>query len=283
MSANSVTDWTIPGSDDQPIYGNTHWPEGDAAGALICAHGFKGYKDYGFFPMLCRRAASRGLIAVRFNFSHSGMTNRIETFEHPDLFEKDRWGRQVDDLKRVFDDPRLPSKLPRVVFGHSRGGVTSTLFAGNSAPKSLAGLVTAAAPDYACKMDGLVKDQLRAEGRLCSPSGRTGQDLYVGLDWLQEIENDPERYNPVLAAARATCPMLIMHGDADETVPVTCANKLHQAAAPRSDLAIIEAANHIFNSPNPLPADTPDAQLAPQTAEMVRRSVAFAMRCCESL
>lgn len=280
-----VTDWTIPGSDDQPIYGNTHWPADDSEfeGALICCHGFKGYKDYGFFPLLCQHAASQGLVATRFNFSHSGMTNRVETFEHPELFEKDRWGRQIHDLREVFEAVAPSLASPRVVFGHSRGGVTSTLFAGHDRHLQLAGLITAAAPDYACKMDDLVKDQLRAEGRLLSPSGRTGQQLYVGLDWLEEIERDPKRYDPILAASDIDCPTLILHGDQDDTVPLDCARKLHQAATPNSELAIVEGANHVFNAPNPLPADASLDDIPPQTRELIKRSVAFAVRCCQGV
>jgi len=273
--------WQIPGSDGRPIYGNTHRPDHPPVGALICCHGFKGYKDYGFFPVLCERAARRGLIAHRFNFSHSGMTHDYERFENPELFEKDRWGRQIEDLGIVLNHLLAGSDLPTVIFGHSRGGVTSTLYCGNHAQRPIAGMITAGAPNYACKLDDLVKDQLRAEGRLLSPSGRTGQDLYVGLDWLEEIERDPEFYDPALAAAQIKCPMLILHGDDDETVPLNCARSLHQAATPYSRLEIIEGANHVFNCPNPVPDDVTYEQLPKQTRQMIDLSVAFAVRCCE--
>lgn len=281
MSDTRITPWTTPGSDGQTIYGDTHWPAGDPVGVLICCHGFKGYKDYGFIPALCEQAAARGLVSVRFNFSHSGMTNQIQTFERLDLFELDRWSRQVEDLQTVYQLAELPSDLPRVAFGHSRGGVTSTLFAGRLRPKQLAGLITAAAPDYACKMDDMVRDQLRAEGRLLSPSGRTGQALYVGLDWLEEIESDPERYDPALAAAQLGCPMLILHGDADDTVPLSCADNLHKAA-PQSERVIIPGANHVFDCPNPLPENTPTQALPAATADLIERSVLFAEQCCRS-
>ncbi len=59
---SKVSDWSISGSQGQPILGNTHMSApgstpGSTAGStpigvmLIC-HGFKGYKDYGFFPQL---------------------------------------------------------------------------------------------------------------------------------------------------------------------------------------------------------------------------------------
>ena len=109
----TIPDWTLTGSDDQPIIGTTHRPEGAPRGTLIACHGFKGYKDYGFFPRLCRRAAEAGLIAHRFNFSHSGMTNRTETFEKPELFEKDTYSKQVADLQTVHAAVRtIAEELP---------------------------------------------------------------------------------------------------------------------------------------------------------------------------
>lgn len=311
MESPRITSWQIPGSDGQPIYGDTHIKASCesnpdlALGHLICSHGFKGYKDYGFLPLLCDRAAKRGLVVHRFNFSHSGMIPNVEMFERPDLFISDTWGRQVADLLAVnlaSDCGTLDrsaswdeSYWPIVYFGHSRGGVTSTLAAGRAGEPSFysqywpkasgaippTALITAAAPDYACNLDDLAKDQLRAEGRLLSPSGRTGQDLYVGRDWLDEIERAPELYDPVLAAAHVKCPTLIIHGSGDTTVPVDCAHNLHRAATPNSRLEIIEGASHTFDCPNPLPIDTPWDEVPAATRKLIDLTVAFAVEQCE--
>jgi len=47
--------WSIEGADGQPILGDTHLPEAPPRGVLVICHGFKGYKDYGFFPPSGRR------------------------------------------------------------------------------------------------------------------------------------------------------------------------------------------------------------------------------------
>ena len=96
----TVESWTIDGSDGEPIRGDVHAASiAPPRGVFLIAHGFKGYKDYGMFPVLAREFAAAGFIAHRFNFSHSGMTNNIATFERPDLFEKDTWNRQVYDFR----------------------------------------------------------------------------------------------------------------------------------------------------------------------------------------
>ena len=282
----STTQWTLPGADGQLILGNTHVPDGSRgaapAGVLIVAHGFKGYKDYGFFPYLAQSAADRGLIAHRFNFSHSGMTNRIETFERPDLFERDTWSKQSHDLLAVHaavTRGQLAGQgLPIVWFGHSRGGVTAILAAARlysaATPGAPAALITAAAPHQAgAGFDDQARALMRRQGYVESPSARTGQALRVGLGWLQEIEQDPAACDPVHAIRMIACPILLIHGEADPTVPVAAAQALAAAGGDSAQLETIPDAGHTFNCPNPLP---PDGAPPPETQTMVRRVCDFA-------
>ena len=284
-----VTQWSIEGADGEPILGDTHRPPGsggDAVGALIICHGFKGYKDYGFLPRLAEAAADAGLVAHRFNFSHSGMTRNVATFERPELFELDTWGKQVEDLRRVVKH-FAGEGLSTVVFGHSRGGVTALLTAARlqaEGETKLAGVVTAAAPADAERLSEEQKDVLRRAGRMASPSNRTEQTLYVGAGWLAEIEADAApgggggAFDPLRAAGALAVPLLQLHGDADETVPVDDLFRYGDAAL-AGERVVIEGATHVFNAPNPMP--TADEQPPKsQTAELLERVVAFARRCC---
>lgn len=187
--------WELPGSDGQPVLGNTHSPPPDVScvGHLVICHGFKGYMDYGFLPRLADTAARLGVTAHRFNFSHSGVTRDFDTFARPDLFENDTWNRQIFDLTQVIEQRCAGDELPVVLFGHSRGGVTALLAASRLADGRVARVVTAASPAEACRLEPEQRAMLRRAGRMASPSGRTGQLLHVGRDWLAEIEADPMR------------------------------------------------------------------------------------------
>ena len=270
--------WSIPGSNGQPILGVTDAPDGPSAGSVLLAHGFKGYYDYGLFPVLARALTAAGLTCHRFNFSHSGMTRDTAAFARPDLFEQDTWGRQQEDLAAVLDHLDAGAK-PTVLFGHSRGGLSSLLAAPRHAQR-LAGVVSAAAPADACSLDDTQRRLLKKHGRLSSPSGRTGQELFVGRAWLDEIEADPAASDPVLAVAQvpADLPVLLLHGDADATVTPQSLERLH-AARPASEHALLPGANHVFNIANPHQADTP---LDPAAQDFVQRVVAFARRCTKS-
>ncbi len=281
----SVQRWELPGADEQTIFGNTHLPASEPAGALLICHGFKGYKDYGVFPALARAAAQRGLVAHRFNFSHSGMTERTDTFERPDLFERDTWGRQIQDLLMVAEacrDGRLPGgeQAMQVWFGHSRGGVTALLAASRSlhtaGAAQPAGVVTAAAPCFSAALSDAEKQRLREQGHLESPSARTGQTLRIGREWLDEIEAEPAAFDPIEAIARLERPVLVVHGEADDTVPADAGHALAEAAGPRARLALIEGASHTFNCPNPLEEDQP---LPEATERLIDMTCDFARQC----
>lgn len=265
--------WSIPGSDGQPILGITDTPAGHPARDVVLVHGFKGYCDYGLFPVLARSLVAAGLTCHRFNFSHSGMTRQTETFARPELFERDTWGRQQHDLGAVLDRVQAGER-PTVLFGHSRGGLTSLVGAARHADR-LAGVVSAAAPADACTLDDTSRRLLKTHGRLPSPSGRTGQELFVGRAWLDEIEVDPAASDPVAALARVPdrLPVLLLHGDADTTVDVEALGRLH-AARPAADAAVLASANHVFNVVNPHPADAP---LDPVAEDFIKRVVWFAL------
>lgn len=270
----ATEDWSLPGSDNQPIYGTTHLPPPEMAprGVILICHGFKGYKDYGFIPLLAESASQQGLIAHRFNFSHSGVTPDDKTFARPDLFERDTWGRQIHDVFTVAAAGaagKLPGnsapRLPLVWFGHSRGGVTvllasSRLFCGTQAPSQIdlpmpAGVIAAAAPQSCCSIAPELARRLRRRGYIESPSSRTGQVLRIGKQWLEEIDQDPQAFDPIVAIANVRCPVLLIHGDADQTVPVADAHRLKAAAGAGAQMVIVADASHTFNAPNPLAVD----------------------------
>jgi pimeloyl-ACP methyl ester carboxylesterase len=279
-------EWLIEGSDGEPIIGNAHLPQAQPIGVVLIAHGFKGYKDYGMFPRIAQVLADRGLIAHRFNFSHSGMTGALETFERSDLFERDTWNKQVFDLRAVIgavDHGGLEGRgLPLVLFGHSRGGVSALLTAGRWADDvslaRLAGVMTAAAPSSCNPLTGEQADELLEAGFLVSPSARTGQGLRIGRAFLTEQREDPAGHDLLALAGRITCPVLVIHGEKDPTVPGRCAEAI-AAACRQATVRIIPGADHVYNTPNPLP---PDAEASPQLAQLLEAVGAFAAETCSA-
>ncbi|UCD75581.1 MAG: alpha/beta fold hydrolase [Phycisphaerales bacterium] len=283
---SAIKSWTIPGAAGELIFGNGHLPAGRPEGVVLIAHGFKGYKDYGMFPRLARHSAESGFIAHRFNFSHSGMTNNLETFERPDLFECDTWNTQVHDFQTVIRAVAAGdldgSGLPYVMFGHSRGGVTALLTAGRMAGDETipqpSGVITAASPSRCSSFSEAESRQLLSDGYLISPSARTGQELRIGKAFLQEQLEDPEGHDLRALVGKITCPLLLVHGEVDPTVPVQCTGEI-AAAARQAKTLVIAGADHVYNTPNPMP-DT--AAPSEQLQQLLDALSDFARRCCQS-
>lgn len=264
-----IESWSIAGANDEAILGNTHRPRSEPRGAILIAHGFKGYKDYGMFPRIAAECAHAEFIAHRFNFSHSGMTNEIARFERPDLFERDTWNKQVVDLRAVIEamsrGELAGQGLPYFIFGHSRGGVTALLTAGRFAndpsfPQP-SGVITAAAPSDCNSLTSEGAAELLRRGFLESLSSRTGQRLRIGREFLQEQLDDPSNHDLPGLVGRINCPILIVHGEADPTVPVACADAV-ASAAKHPTVVRIAGGDHVFNTPNPMPESaSPSPQL----------------------
>ena len=248
-------DAAITGSGGHPIRVSTHLPASDARFVALIAHGFLGYKDYGFLPALGERVAALGGVVHRFNFSHSGIGADPRTFEHPELFEADTWSKQVFDLgalDRAIDGGELPGAgVARVLIGHSRGGTTCVLGAGRGVVEPDA-LITLASPSVCCSLSDSDRRTLLDAGSLERPSNRTGQVLRVGGVWLREQLDDPGAHDPLALAGRIRCPALVVHGRADPTVPPEHAVALSGSLA-RARLELLDGADHVFNTPNPHP------------------------------
>jgi pimeloyl-ACP methyl ester carboxylesterase len=286
IEMSQTTNWEIHGAESQTIFGTAYLPDDAPLGCALIAHGFKGYKDFRMIPAFARGLCQAGFVAHAFNFSHSGMTANPDTFERPDLFELDTWNKQIFDIQCVVEAisaGRLAGTgLPYVLLGHSRGGVSAILFAGRQNADSQlprpAGVITAGSPDNACGMSDSDKNELRDRGYLESPSARTGQILRVGSPWLKEQEADRDAHDVLGNVRKITCPMLVVHGENDETIDVSSAASIAGVAA-NAQVARISSCNHVFNAPNPPPLDVREIPALHQATE---RIVQFSRECCRA-
>jgi alpha-beta hydrolase superfamily lysophospholipase len=254
-----ITDWEMEGSRGETIYGTTHEASSEPKGVVLMAHGFKGYKDYGMFPWLAKQFSSGGDIVHRFNFSHSGMLDGDGPFERPDLFEQATWNTQVEDLK-VLAHALTQENLPLTLFGHSRGGLAALLAVGRGEVDA-SRVIALSSPSQCISMSTEAQNLLLEQGKIESPSGRTGQMLYVGKAFLEEQLQSPESHDLIALASTIEVPCLIIHGEDDSTVPFSAAVTL-AGTIEHATLEKIAGGDHVFNTPNPFPIDgVPSPQL----------------------
>jgi pimeloyl-ACP methyl ester carboxylesterase len=252
------TPFEIANRAGDPIRGDV-WSRDNArrnACVVIC-HGFKGFKDWGFFPYTSEQIAARtGLPVVSFNFSGSGIGPDLENFTELDKFERNTFSKELDDLCVVLDAAQA-GELPGLeacerfgLLGHSRGGVSVIITA--AVDPHVRSLVTWNAIADVDRWTAEQKEEWRRNGRLEVLNARTGQMMPLGLVLLEDIEKNASRLDILKAAARLRVPYLIVHGTNDESVGVADGERLAGAApAATSRFERIEGAGHTFGAVHP--------------------------------
>ncbi|MEP6687794.1 MAG: alpha/beta fold hydrolase [Gemmatimonadales bacterium] len=232
--------------------------------AVILAHGFKGFKDWGLWPSFAERLARAGVSAVTFNMSGSGVDDTGE-FVFPERFGHNTFSAEVQDLRRVVDalaagNLGVAPPLKLGLLGHSRGGGVAILQA--AADPRIRALVTWAAISTVERWTRPQRDVWRAAGMQPVKNARTGQVLPQYPDVLDDIEGHPQALDIERAAARVTVPWLIIHGREDEAVALLEGEQLAGAAAPSlARFLPVDGAGHTFGAAHPWRGTTPELDL----------------------
>lgn len=247
-------------------------PEGSIRGDLRCldskellpvvivCHGFKGFKDWGFHPVIGESLAHAGFAAISINFSGSGIGSDLLTFRDLGAFEANTLSKEKSELQYLLDvlcSGELFGRfnLDRSKFGlvgHSRGGY-SVLTVGSQDPrvKAIATLASIAT----LEVDSARAERWRRNGREYAVNQRTKEKLPLGLDLLEDLLKNRDAIETALRVSQI--PLKIFHGTADDAVPVASAMKLAEWAT-HASISIIDGADHVFGARHPYQGMTPD-------------------------
>jgi pimeloyl-ACP methyl ester carboxylesterase len=223
--------------------------------AIVVAHGFKGFKDWGMFPPLAERLARAGFSTVTFNMSGSGVNDAGE-FVWPDRFGHNTFSSELRDIGILMDAlvrGELGLRTPTTVglVGHSRGGGIAVLHAARD--RRVQALVTWAAISSVQRWSPAEVSEWRRTGEKEVLNTRTGQRLPLSTDVLDDVERNAGNSLDILGAAgRLQIPWLIAHGTEDEGVAHVEAEALRAACTlPTARLLSIEGAGHTFGAGHP--------------------------------
>lgn len=274
MATVITSTFQLVGADGGPLRGDlrTAGRGADRPAVVIC-HGFKGFRKWGFLPKLADRLAHAGMTAVSFDFSGSGVGPDGESFSEPERFSHATFSQDLEDIATVIgatlegelvDMVAAPTNLG--LFGYSRGGGMAAAHA--SGDETVAAMVTWSAIGTVRRWPDDVVAQWRRDGKIDVPNARTGDVLPLYADVLDDIEAHRDgRLDLERAASRVRMPWLIIHGEADETVPVSEARSLHGAAGSNARLHVVPGASHTLGAGHPWSGST--AELDEAMAETV--------------
>ena len=248
-------------SEEEPgrvIRGRVTAPGADGARRpfVLVLHGFKGFQDWGFFPLLCARLARAGLVAVSFDMSGSGIGADGESFVDDEGFARNTYSRELEDVERVRAhvatgaiDAIDPDRAG--LFGHSRGGGVALIHAAEDA--GYRAVVTWAAIGRVDAWDDATRARWREQGFVTVHNARTGRDHRLDVTLLDDAERNRRRLDIAAACARITAPTLLIHGAADEAVPFAALDALGGAFGPGvAERLAVEGAGHTFGARHPL-------------------------------
>lgn len=199
---------------------------------IILGHGLTGNKDR---PILVKTAGAlteAGFDTLRFSFSGNGASGGD--------FRQSTITKQVGDLRKILS--ALSTRYPNIAYiGHSMGAAVGAIQASRDKRIrrliSLAGMVdteTFAQTEFGSQIPG--------EGLMWDEPGCPLSRAFMD-DLSLNIRN-------VLPQARlVTCPWLLIHGTADDVVPLADSRNIRKLKGSGVSLREIKDANHTFSDP----------------------------------
>lgn len=196
---------------------------------VILGHGVTGNKDRPLLVAVAGGLEKRGWPCLRISYSGNG--------ESEGRFEDSCISKEVGDLKSVIDD--VPDDVKIAYIGHSMGGAVGVLTASEDVRirtlVSLAGMTHTAAFVEREFGDVVPGQGFMWEDEDCPLSETYVQDLRSIGDTLE-------------AASKVMQPWLLIHGTADDVVPVGDGEDAYAAATSEKQWLAIDGASHVFDA-----------------------------------
>lgn len=210
---------------------HTFHPGSRADALVILGHGLTGNKDRPHLIAIAEGLAARGWPCLRISYSGNGGSDG--------RFEDSCITRETGDLQSVLDV--VPDTAKVAYIGHSMGAAVGVLTAARDlrirALVSLAGMTHTA--DFVA----------REFSEVTPGEGFMWEDENFPLSWTY-VDDLRLIGNTLSAAESVTQPWLLIHGDADDLVPIQDGRDAFEAAICEKRFMEIAGAGHSFDETN---------------------------------
>lgn len=248
-----------------------------AVPVVVFCHGFKGFKDWGHFNWVAQSFAEQGLAFLKFNFSHNGVVMDSPT-EITDLeaFSNNNYSIELKDLNTIIDFVYENAEKYNLnphdlsLIGHSRGGGIALLKGAEDKRVAKIALWASLSEFDSFFWPETIKEW-EANGVVYAENKRTGQKLPLKKQFYDDYQKNKASLDIRKAAKMLDKPLLIVHGDKDESVHIQHAETLYNLVQ-HSIFIRVEDGDHTFGAKHPFNAET---DVTPMLEELVENTVEF--------
>ena len=208
-------------------------PDHEPDAHALFAHCFTCTKDLKAAHYIGRTLAARGIAMLRFDFAGLGQSEGD--------FSETTLSSNVEDLLAAAEHLRAAHGPPRLMIGHSLGGV-ATLAAAARVPECRAVCTISSSFRAAHLRQHLLGDETadapeRLEVRIA------GRQLQLRREFLQDLE----RHDMARHIANLARPLLVLHAPEDTIVEMAQAEQIFGAALHPKSLVALGGADHLLS------------------------------------
>lgn len=217
----------------ETLAGTLHLPEPPGPEGVILGHCFTCSRHTSILRDTARKLTERGIAALRFDFSGNGQSEGD--------FINTAYTRHIQEMTRARDY-LLGRGITRFgLAGHSMGAAVAIL--AGSRMERIEGICA-----FSGRLGGLDPEGTFSAAQLATLR-ETGEVAFQSrgrrLVLPHAFFEDAARYDILETIASLTPPLLIVHGDRDEIIPVSNA-RAAKARNDRATLEIIPGADHMY-------------------------------------
>ncbi|HET6527238.1 MAG TPA: alpha/beta fold hydrolase [Balneolaceae bacterium] len=260
---------SVRSNEDLPIHYDFYVPldeEKQQFPVIIFLHGFKGFKDWGAFPVACAELSAAGFAVLAMNFSLNGVGENMLEFDQLDLFARETLSQDLEDVGSIIaalkDEAISPEKATVTednigILGHSRGGHTAVAAAAEF-PEIKCLVTWSAVADYNARWSDEMITDWNEQGITRIKNGRTGQMMPVKDVVYKDALENADRLMAAKRVHELNIPAMFIHSKGDEAVPYQDAESLYQScASDDKELILIPDSGHTFDVSHPFEGEFP--------------------------
>lgn len=224
---------TIKGSSAEELSAKLDLPEGEIKSYALFAHCFTCGKDLSAIGRIAKSLNDKGIALFRFDFTGLGASKGE--------FADTNFSSNVADLLLAAEFMDKEFKAPDIMIGHSLGG-TATLVAASRFEKVKAVAVIGAPANATNVLKQFSNhiDEINEKGE--SDVKLAGRDFKI----KQHFVEDAKSQNVLEIVAGLKKPLLILHSPIDETVSISHAKEIYNAAKHPKSFVSLDKADHLL-------------------------------------